>query len=419
MSPSRTQRGHRRRGNGWLTAAAVIAAAALFLPVLLLPLTTSVSTWAWLPLLLLGLAGLLWLIVRRRRPGVRPMAVGVVALAAIGAVVVSQTLAVTPPITGADGERVPGSIASVEKVDLNGSEQWITVRGHEESNPVLLNLGMGGPGGGGFFNSTEFRPLEEHFTVVNWDEPGTGKSYGAVPFDELDRERFVADATALTNHLRQRFGQDKIYVYGVSWSSILGIWLVQEHPDLFHAFISSGQMVNTTENDRMGYELALEHLEEQGDTDRAEKLRDNGPPPYYGDNVVRPYVDFLDVLNEIMGIPRYTLVVPIIPFLVPEYGYIDKINHTRGLIKSFNAVYPQLENLDFVEQAPSLDVPVFFFVGRHDVNAMSSLVEEYYETLSAPEKRLVWLEGGHGLGSADNKDLFIDVMIEQVRPLSQ
>lgn len=407
------------RAHAWVTAAAVVVAVVVFLPVLLLPLTTSVPIWAWLPLLVLAVTALVWLVVGRRRRWVRPAAVGVVTLAAIGAVVASQTLAVTPPITGPDGERVRGSIASMESVELGGSEQWITIRGHDESNPVLLNLGMGGPGGGGFFNSSEFRPLEEHFTVVNWDEPGTGKSYGAVPFDELDRERFVNDATALTNHLRERFGQDKIYVYGVSWSSIIGIWLVQEHPELFHAFISSGQMVNTTENDRKGYELALAHLEEQGETGRAEKLRENGPPPYHGDAVVWPYVDFLDVLNEIMGVPRYTVVVPLLGFLVPEYGYVDTINHTRGLIDSFNAVYPQLEDLDFVEQAPSLEVPVFFFVGRDDVNAMPSLVEEYYEMLSAPEKELIWLEGGHGLGSAENKDLFVDVMLAQVRPLSR
>lgn len=418
MTGSRTEP-PTRRGGAMTTTAAVLAAVVLLLPVLALPLTTSVPVWSWVALLSLGVAGLVWLIARRRRRWVRPAALGLMAVVAAGSVLASQTLAVTAPITGPDGDPVPGSIATMDKVDLNGSEQWITIRGHDTSNPILLNLGMGGPGGGGFFNSREFAPLEEHFTVVNWDEPGTGKSFGAVPFDQLDRDRFVDDATALTNHLRQRFGQDKIFLYGVSWSSIVGIWLVQEHPDLFHAFVSSGQMVNTTENDRMGYELALAHLEEVGDTRRAEKLRGNGPPPYYGGNVVRPYVAFLDVLNEIMGAPRYTLVVPIIPFFVPEYGYVDKINHTRGLISSFNAVYPQLENLDFVEQAPALEVPVFFFEGRDDVNAMSSLVQEYYDVLSAPGKNLIWLEGGHGLGSAENKDVFVDVMLEQVLPLAR
>jgi pimeloyl-ACP methyl ester carboxylesterase len=115
-----------------------------------------------------------------------------------------------------------------------------------------------------------------------------------------------------------------------------------------------------------------------------------------------------------MGSPRYALVVPLIPLFAPEYGLVDKVNHTRGLIDSFNVVYPQLADLDFAEQATQLQVPVYFFVGRNDVNAMASLVEDYYKKLSAPHKELIWLEGGHGLGSADPSQ-FLDVMVNRVR----
>lgn len=405
----------RKRAGAWATILALVAAFLLLVPVLLLPVSTAVPPAVWLPLLIAGLAAVVWLSARRRRARVRPLAVGAVAFCAVAAVFASQLLAETPPITDGDGRRLPGSIASLERVELNGTGQWITVRGHDASNPVLLNLGMGGPGGGGFATRSLFEPLEEHFTVVSWDEPGTGKSYGAVPFEELDRERFVADAAALTNLLRERFGKDRIYLYGVSWSSILGIWLVQEHPELYHAFTSSGQMVNTTENDRLGYELALRHLQEQGDAGGVEKLQNNGPPPYRGGNVVFRYVAFLDVLNEIMGAPRLSFIVPIIPFLAPEYGLMDKVNHTFGIIRSFNAVYPKLENLDFVAQAPALEVPVYFFVGRNDVNAMASLTEEYFTRLSAPHKELIWLEGGHGLdGSTQGQ--FVDVMVNRVLP---
>ncbi|MDQ0731080.1 alpha/beta hydrolase [Arthrobacter sp. B1I2] len=416
--PAATQRQEpapRRRGIFWKTALALVAAVVLLLPVVLLPLTTGVPVFAWLPLLLVGLAAVVWLVVRRRKQHAQLAGVGVLVLIAGGAVLASQVLSGTPPVTGPDGQPVPGSLAGVEKVELNGSEQWILVRGHDPSNPVLLNLGMGGPGGGGFFNAQEFRALEDTFTVVSWDEPGTGKSYGSVPVKDLHKERYVNDAVALTNLLRERFKQEKIFIYGVSWSSILGIWLVQEHPELYHAFVSSGQMVNTTENDRMGYELALQHLEEQGDRGRADELRRNGPPPYHGADVASPYVAFLDVLNEMMGSMRFSVAVPLIPFFVPEYGYLDKVNHTRGVIESFNAVYPQLEDLDFRQQALKLDVPVYFFVGRHDINAIASLVEDYCNALSAPDKKLIWLEGGHGLGSAENQDVFFDVMRNQVR----
>jgi pimeloyl-ACP methyl ester carboxylesterase len=115
-----------------------------------------------------------------------------------------------------------------------------------------------------------------------------------------------------------------------------------------------------------------------------------------------------------MNMPRFTVVVPIVPFMAPEYGYVDKINHTRGLIESFQAVYPQLKDLDFMIQAPKLEVPVYFFVGRNDVNAMHTIVEEYYSMLEAPHKELIWLQGGHGLDGS-NIGQFTDVMINKVK----
>ena len=390
----------------------------LCLPILLLPLTTSVPAWAWISLALLMVGSII--LQFRLKPAGRGIGLGLAGglLVVLLAVVASQVFAATPPITDVEGKPIPGSIATLEKIELNGSEQWITIRGRDVNKPILLNLGMGGPGGGGFATRTLFEPLEEHFVVVSWDEPGTGKSYDSVPISSLTPERFIDDAHALTLYLRERFQQEKVYVYGVSWTSILGVWLVQEYPELYYAYIGNGQMVNTTQNDVMGYELALEYLEGKGDTERLETLRQNGPPPYLGEGLIKPYVDHFNVLNEMMDTLPYTVSVPIVPFLAPEYGYVDKINHTRGLVESFEAVYPQLEDLDFKTQATTLDVPVYIFVGRDDVNAMSSLVEEYFEILEAPHKHLIWLEGGHGLDGSTLSQ-FVDVMVNQVLLVSQ
>jgi pimeloyl-ACP methyl ester carboxylesterase len=391
----------------------LIAAILLGLPLILTPLSTAVPAWVWIPLGVADVA--LVVLLFRLTPVWRGALVSLfgVTLVSIIAVAVSQAFAATPPITNGNGKPLPGSIATLEKVNLNGSEQWITIRGHDVNNPILLNLGMGGPGGGGFATRTLFEPLEEHFVVVSWDEPGTGKSYNALPISSLTPQRFIEDAHALTLYLRERFHQEKIYVYGVSWTSILGVWLVQQYPDLYYAYIGNGQMVNTTENDVMGYELALDYLAEKGDIKRLETLRRNGPPPYRGEGLLDQYVAYLDVLNEYMGSPRYTVIVPIVPFVAPEYGLIDKVNHTRGLVESFTVVYPQLEDLDFMTQVAKLDVPVYIFAGREDVNAMSSLVERYYNILEAPHKELIWLDGGHGL-DGNNLNQFVDVMVNTV-----
>lgn len=381
----------------------------LCLPVLLLPPTTAVPPGIWIPLvvvdILLILPGL-----RLVRPRGTLAGLLIVSLLAIFA---SQHFAATPPIPDSRRQQLPGSIATLERVNLNGTEQWITIRGHDVSRPILLHLGMGGPGGGGFATRSLFEPLEKDFVVVAWDEPGTGKSYHATPIQTLTVDRFVEDAYTLSLYLCERFGRDKIYVYGVSWSSIIGVRLVQQHPERFYAYIGNGQMVNTTENDILGYQLALEYLAEKGDTSTLEILRRNGPPPYTGTNVTGRYVAYLDVLQEYMGLPRFTTIVPIIPFIAPEYGYIDKINHTRGLIESFETIYPQLKDLDLITQVPKLAVPVYLFAGRKDVNAMYTLVENYYRVLDAPHKELIWLEGGHGL-DGENLPQFVDVMRNKV-----
>ena len=385
----------------------------LCLPVILLPLTTSVPTWVWI---LLAIADVLLIILQFRfalaSRGTLEILSGLT-LTSLLAIVASQFFASTPPIRDINGQSASGSIATLEKVNLNGSEQWISIRGHDVNKPILLHLGMGGPGGGGFATRSLFEPLEKDFVVVRWDEPGTGKSYNAVPISTLTKQRFVEDAHALTLYLRERFREEKIYVYGVSWTSILGVWLVQEYPDLYYAYIGNGQMVNTTENDVMGYEFALDYLTKKGDLKTVRTLRQNGPPPYSGEGMLNKYVVYLDVLNEYMGSPRYTVIVPIIPFIAPEYGYVDKINHTRGLIESFEVVYPQLKDLDFTTQAAKLDVPVYIFAGREDVNAMSSIVEGYYNSLEAPHKELIWLNGGHGLNGS-NLGQFVDVMVNRV-----
>ena len=411
--PSKLGKVARRIALAFARILALLVTLLLCVPVILLPFTTSVPAWVWV---IFAIADVTLILLQFRFALASTGTLGVLAgilLTSLIAVTASQVFAATPPITDANGQPIPGSIATLEKVTINGTEQWITIRGHDATKPILLNLGMGGPGGGGFSTRSLYEALEEDFLVVSWDEPGTGKAYNAVPISTLTVDRFVEDAYTLTMYLRERFHQDKIYVYGVSWSSIIGIKLVQQHPELFHAYVGNGQMVNTTENDILGYEFALDYLAKKGDTKTLEVLRRNGPPPYRGKNVTGRYVAFLDELNVYMGMPRLSVIVPIVPFFASEYGYVDKINHTRGIIDSFDAIYPQLEDLDFITQAPKLDVPVYFFVGRYDVNAMYTIVERYYNVLEAPRKELIWLEGGHGLGG-DNVHQFVDVMINRV-----
>jgi len=369
------------------------------LPVIDLPLATSVPIQ--ISMLFAGVDCLLVILWWRRKKTSRYNAAilaGFIMVAFL-AVIASQYYAATPSIAGNN------SIAVLEKVKLGGTDQWITIRGKDAKKPILLYLGIGGPGAGGFpANALNLKQLEDHFVVVNWDQPGTGKSYSAIPIADLTVQKYVSDAHELTQMMKARFHQDRIYVLGLSWGTILGTKLVQQYPDDYYAYIGTGQMVNTTENDQLGYRLALKIAEENGDKKLLDKLSTYGEPPYTGKGMALKYTAYNNVLFDYMGSANLQTVMLLVPQFAREYGLVDKINFARGLAESFAAVYPQLQDLDFTVQAAHMDVPMYFLVGRKDVNAMAVLVENYYNILQAPYKELIWLDSGHGAGAADILD---------------
>jgi pimeloyl-ACP methyl ester carboxylesterase len=390
----------------------------LCLPVILLPSATSVPAWIWIPL---ALADVTLLILQFRLVpiwrGLSISLLGVIIVSVI-AVVASQYFATTPPITDANGQPIPGSIAALEKVELNGSQQWISIRGKDVNKPVLLFL-AGGPGGSQLVTERRvLAGLEDHFVVVNWEQPGAGKSFDAVDRSSLTPERYITDGLALVAYLRERFDEEKVYVLGESWGSALGIWLVQREPESFHAFIGTGQMVALLETDLMCYDFALKWAQERGDLKKIEQLKQQGPPPYYGKGVALKEATYLmDTFNYMNSNPAITDdgFNTFQDLASSEYGLYDKVNWFRGpLGETLDVVYPQLWDVDFRTQATKLEVPVYFLLGRHDVNAPPVLAEEYYELLNAPHKELIWFErSGHNPWVNESAN-FIDVVVNNV-----
>lgn len=393
----------------------------LSLPVILLPLITAVPFWIWIPLALAVLFLIIFQFVSKPVRTRRIIGITGMLIIAVLAVVASQFFASTPPIVDSNGQQIPNAIASLEKVTINDSDQWITIRGQNKENPVLLFL-SGGPGGSQLV--TERRALgklEESFVVVNWDQPGAGKSYNAVDQKALTVDRYVNDGLALAAYLRDRFQKEKIFLLGESWGSALGVWMIQKEPDLFYAFGGTGQMVAFLENDLKCYQFAIDQARERGDTKKIQALEKQGPPPYYGKGTALKESAFLletfrymnadpnisdDGFNTLQDLAGH------------EYGLLDKVNWFRGLLYTLDVVYPQLWEVDFRIQAPALEIPVFFLIGRHDVNAPPDLTEAYYQILKAPKKELIWFErSGHNPWVTE-ADLFSEVLVDRFLSVS-
>jgi pimeloyl-ACP methyl ester carboxylesterase len=401
---------------------AILLSIILCLPIVLLATATAVPAFVWI--VLAAAAAALLVLQFRLKPVWRGIAVSLIGLliVSLSAVLASQLLTFTPSIVDANGQPIPNSIASLEKVNLNGSEQWVSIRGKDTTKPVLLFL-AGGPGGSQLVTARRaLQGLEDHFVVVDWEQPGAGKSFDAVDRSTLTPERYIADDRELIRYLQHRFDEEKVYVLGESWGSALGIMIAQRYPELLHAFIGTGQMVAFLENDLICYDFAMRLAEERGDAQKVEQLKRQGPPPYYENDVALKSATYL------MDTFAYMNANPAIAddgfntfqdLAGPEYGLYDKVNWFRGVLDTFGVVYPQLWDVDFRQQAQHLEVPVYFLIGRHDVNAPTRLTEEYYQLLDAPHKELIWFErSGHNPWVTEF-DRFVQVMVDTVLARTQ
>ncbi len=319
---------------------------------------------------------------------------GALTLALIALAVYLARPAVTYPIMGPDGEPLPGSIAEIITVPLGGHDQTLMIRSRSEENPVLLYL-AGGPGGTDLGAMRADVSLEEHFVVVTWEQRGAGKSYIALdPAETLTPEQMVSDTVELAHYLRNRFGEEKIYLVGNSWGTILGTLVVQQHPELFHAYVGTGQMVSPRDTDIMFYEDTLTWAERTGSTKLAATLRQNGPPPYANlldyepaishEHDWNPYPD-LDTSKEMPT-----------NLFVPENSLMDRVNGLRSFLDTFSVLYPQLQEIDFRTDIPSLDVPVYIVMGKYEARGRAVLAQDWFESLEAPIKEMVVFEhSGH------------------------
>jgi pimeloyl-ACP methyl ester carboxylesterase len=372
--------------------------------------------------ILVGAAALLLLFMLWKLGG-KPIATAAVTAGLIflgpAAIGLSQLLAYTPTILDAQGKPLAGSIAAMETVRVNGVDQWLVMRGKSIHNPVILYL-SGGPGASELGLVRGYDPkLEDQFVVVVWEQPGAGKSYGARSYRTLTVDQYVADGLAVTQYLRDRFQQDKIYVMGSSWGTILGVKMAQQQPDLFAAYIGMGQMVNSTENDTMSYEYALNYARQKGDAKAVEAISKYGPPPYTGQGAALKYSNYLTTYVNVYDAESAGREMPkdffLKVFLTPEYGLIDEVNQLRGSMDGMDYIYAsQLADLDLEAQAQTLDVPVYLLEGRFDHNANAVLAERWFNQLQAPHKELIWFEKSSHSPMISETERFNQVLAETI-----
>ena len=265
-------------------------------------------------------------------------------------------------------------------------------------NPVLLFL-AGGPGGSELgAMRRDSQALEDDFVVVTFDQRGTGRSYDQLdPTSSLTPDQAVVDTLEVTNYLRDRFGQDRIYLVGQSYGSLLAVLAVQRQPELCSAFVGVGQMVSPAETDQIFYRDIVAWAKETGRMDLVETLTRNGPPPYEDTRDYEPVLSFEQKVYPYSHVGNFEGAGQMSENLfVGEYTLLEQVHIFAGFLDTFPVLYPQIQDLDFRTQATSLDVPVYLAQGGHEAPGRAESANEWFDLLPAPSKQFVTFDtSGH------------------------
>lgn len=331
-------------------------------------------------------------------------------------------LAISPgksePFLDENGSPLVGSISEKIYVNINGVEQGMFIMSKDATHPVLLYLHGGMPE---YFLTQRYPTgLEDYFTVVWWEQRGSGISYSAdIPPETMTLEQMISDTLEVTNYLRHRFGQEKIVLMGHSGGTFIGIQAAARAPELYYAYIGVAQMSYQLRSERLAYEYMLQQFRENGNTEMVQKLEE--APVTMTDGTPDAYLALRDGAMHSLGIgTTHDMNSVISGIFFPSltfrgYTLLEKVNMWRG--KSHSGVSPLWDtmlSMDLSIQVPELDIPVYFFEGIYDYTCSYTLAKEYLEKLQAPMRGFYTFEHSAHSPMFEEPEKMLRILLEDV-----
>ncbi|TLS35035.1 alpha/beta fold hydrolase [Pseudalkalibacillus caeni] len=322
-------------------------------------------------------------------------------------------------------------ISETKTIIIGGIPQTILIQTANRHNPVLLFL-HGGPSmplPGVCCRSQEYtgvlttKELVKHFTVVFWDQRGTGKSYRSdTPASSFHVRQFIEDTNELIDYLRNTFQQEKIVLAAHSWGTVLGLHLAYEKPEKLYAYIGVSQIINWAENDRLCREWALKEAYRRNNKKAIQELEGVGEPPYLESfeqwGTLRRWLlrfnsmIYTDTTVKHPGMAGMAKIM----LRSPDYSLGDIVN---SLYRGFKLSYTQrmiedLSGINFFKEDAKLEIPVYFIHGKKDVHVNGKLVEEYLNKVEAPNgMQLHWVEKSSHLFHPDDARIIEQLIIQK------
>jgi len=318
--------------------------------------------------------------------------------------------------------RNPRGVQSLEQVSLGGVKQWISIRGSDRNNPLMLFI-HGGPGDAMMSRAWAFqRPWEDYFTVVQWDQRGGGKNAladtSAAFLSTLSTARDIADAEELVPMLLRRFGKQKLVVIGHSFGTVIGSQLVQHHPEWVSVYVGVGQAAPNGE--AMLYDDVLSLARAAKNDEAVKELQSIAGYPDVPASQIARDVYILRRWSRYFGGAWYGdrdwSAYSGVQWLAPEYTDAEM----RAYSPAEARVAARVLGADLFEQPPKLprhfDVPVVLMMGRHDLHTPYSAAKLYFDSLTAPSKAFVTFDESAHVPFLEEPGRFFEALLQYVLP---
>jgi pimeloyl-ACP methyl ester carboxylesterase len=359
---------------------------------------------------------------KMRRAMLITISIFLTAIIILTGILVAMSPGKPEPFRNVNGNLLAGSISEKIRVNINGVEQGMFIMGRNINNPVLLFV-HGGPGMPEYWLTQTYPTgLEERFTVVWWEQRGAGLSYSAdIPPETMTAEQFISDTLEVTNYLRKRFGQKKIYMMAHSWGSYIGIQAAARAPELYHAYIGMGQISYQIRSEQLAYQYALEYYKKNGNADMVKKLE--AAPPTLTIPLPTAYDSLRDTYMHSAGIgTTHEMDSVVTGIFLPswefrEYTLAEKINLWRGKVYSRSHDFGLWANMlatDLTQQVKELDIPVYFFHGQYDYTCAYPLASAYFDQIKAPLKGFYTFENSAHSPLFEEPEKALNILLEDV-----
>ena len=306
-------------------------------------------------------------------------------------------------------------IDRLEAVQLGGITQWIRVRGTDTANPVLLLMQLG-PGLPIINDARRFERLlglEQAFTVVYWDQRGTGLALRDRNA-EITPETMVSDTVAMLELLRDRFG-GKPFVAGFSFGATYAAQAAVRRPDLVAALVATGMDIDVPLAEEKAYAFVLNTARQRRNRRAIRQLEKIGPPPHLDAKRFSTRARWAFNFGGVRTGTTYTGELRTLLFSLlrsPDYSIGDVVRTLRGIGTTQAALLPQLAHTDLVRTLGRLEVPIVLVQGRLDQVAPGEATQRFYDALTAPSKALVWFEKSAHSPHVEEPAKFRDVLMK-------